>query len=110
MKKVSNAEIARRLAYIANHDSNADAWMVAAHCAGWTVKSTERGYDLEDAEGDHVACLWWGQRAQEWFAFVWMPEATAPWPSQVWWRITHPFAPLKDLPWPHKEASRVAPQ
>lgn len=38
------------------------------------------------------------------FLFLFTPEATASGWSQFWWRLKHPFSPLRDLPWPNREA------
>ena len=39
------------------------------------------------------------------FLFLFTPEATAARWARVWWRLKHPFSPLRDLSWPNREGT-----
>lgn len=106
---MTNAKIVARIVYWANHHEHKDAWVQMAHEAGLDLVSPDAScttYDV-DRDGNHIAILRRDRRG-EWFAFTFTPEGRAPRLSELWWRLTHPLAKRKDLPWPRRKVASAA--
>lgn len=94
-----------RIVWLFNHSKDGDAWYEAAVAAGYTIDTDVRATHDEKRlsfDGEVVALLHdFGDG--EVHGYVFIPEADARLRDRIWWRLTHPFTPKRELPWPRKE-------